>query len=162
MDERESRDINEFAETAYKTITQKATEDLMKFLSSIEPDTICVMYFDEAHGLKLCFWVLLRILNSQKMSTRMWTICMGTKSSLSYYAPRPSKSWSFLSSIFIQLIQTVTVLSLRMTQELAHLLRPYLALGFDQHMIAKCQAETTVRMGELRSIKHLAQFGRPL
>jgi len=52
--------------------------------------------------------------------------------------------------------------SLRLKLELARLLPPYIALGFDQRMIAKNRATVTVSMGDLRTIEHLAQYGRPL
>jgi hypothetical protein len=37
-----------------------------------------------------------------------------------------------------------------------------MALGFDHHAIANAQERRTVTMGELQSIKHLVQYGRPL
>jgi hypothetical protein len=80
-----------------------------------------------------------------------------------------------------------TVRSLKLRKEIAHLLPPYIALGFDQQIIAKSQAQRArevaesqpqktpevvksqpqrapeiVDMGDLRSIKHLSQYGRPL
>lgn len=54
------------------------------------------------------------------------------------------------------------VLSLRLKRELARLPPPYIALGFDQQMTVKNRAAVTVSMGELRTLKHLAQYGRPL
>jgi len=45
---------------------------------------------------------------------------------------------------------------------MARLLPPYVALGFDHHAIANAQEPRAVTMGELQSIKHLAQYGRPL
>ena len=132
----------------------------MTFLSSIKPDALCVTYFDEAHGSNLASWVLLRLLLYQDVQIRMWYIFMGTKPSLSYYTSRPSESQSLLLLMFSQLIPE-TVLSLRWKREI-RLLPPYVALGFDQHMIANRQTPRTVTMGELQSIKHLSQYGRPL
>ena len=54
------------------------------------------------------------------------------------------------------------VSSLKLIQEVARLLPPYTALGFDHHAIANAQKPRTVTIGELQSIKHLAQYGRPL
>jgi len=45
---------------------------------------------------------------------------------------------------------------------MSRLLSPYIALGFDQHMIAESKEEKTITMGELQTIEHLAKYGRPL
>ena len=79
-----------FAQKLYNEIVKKATADLMGFLNTIYPQALSVTYFDEAHELGVCFWVLLRLLFNQESSIRLWYVFMGTKSSLSYYAPRPS------------------------------------------------------------------------
>jgi hypothetical protein len=71
----------------------------MIFLSSIQPGALCVTYFDEAHGMDKALWVLLRVLHYQELTRRMWYIFMGTKSSISYYAPNPSDSPSPLPSL---------------------------------------------------------------
>lgn len=70
-----------------------ATENLMQFVSGLSPggNPLCVTYFDEAHELGLRYWIMLRLLQVQKSSTRMWYVFMGTKSSVSYYAPAPDK-----------------------------------------------------------------------
>ena len=52
------------------------------------------------------------------------------------------------------------MLSLRL-KELRKLLPPYIALDFDQNTVAN-QPETTATIGELQSIKHLANYGRPM
>jgi hypothetical protein len=57
-----SNNINNFASKTCKGIAEEATNDPMTFLSSVEPGALCVTYFDEAHGLKSAFWVLLRLL----------------------------------------------------------------------------------------------------
>lgn len=51
---------------------------------------------------------------------------------------------------------------MRAKGEVSSLLPPYVAVGFDQHLINKNRAKTTVRMGYLQSIDHLAEYGRPL
>jgi hypothetical protein len=43
-----------------------------------------------------------------------------------------------------------------------HLLAPYFALGFDQNMIVRGGARMSVTAGELRSLGHLCNYGRPL
>ena len=53
------------------------------------------------------------------------------------------------------------VISLRLHKELLKLLLPHLALDFDQNILAT-PPETTVKMGELQSFKHLVRYGRPL
>jgi hypothetical protein len=78
------------AERLYNDIVKKATADLMGFLDTIYTRALSVTYFDEAHKLGLCFWVLLRLLYNQESSIRLWYVFMGTKLSLSYYAPRLS------------------------------------------------------------------------
>ncbi len=145
----------------YVVIIQSATRDLMTFLSSIKPRTLCVTYFDEAHGMDRTLWVLLRLLQYQDTFLRMWFIFMGTKSSIPYCAPGPNDSQFPLLFVFTRLIQD-TVGSLRLIQEMARLLPPYVALGFDHHAIANAQEPRTVTMGKLQSIKHLAQYGRLL
>ena len=80
--------INDFAQSAYKAITKNATKDLMRFLSQ----SLCVTYFDEAHWMDSTLWVLLRVLQYQDRRLGMWYIFMGTKSSVTYYAPGPSDS----------------------------------------------------------------------
>ncbi len=157
----ESKSINEFAQKAYESITKKATKDLMTFLSTIEPEARCVTYFDEAHALDKALWVLLRLVQYQTPWIKMWYIFMGTKSSVSYYAPNASDSPYPLLCIFIWLIHK-PVSSLKLIREMARLLPPYMALGFDHHAIANAQKPLTVTIGEIQSIKHLAQYGRPL
>jgi hypothetical protein len=90
--------INTFAADTYKTIIRDATEDLLKFLSSIESNPLCAMYFDEALELGDNYWVLLRLVHNQDSQKRMWYIFMGTKSQISYYAPTPSASQLLLYS----------------------------------------------------------------
>ena len=70
----------------------------MRFVKNLFPETdpLCVTYFDEAHELELSFWVLLRLLQAQEPSTRMWYVFMGTKSSISYYAPTPENREPFV------------------------------------------------------------------
>src|SRR5687767_3336826 len=59
-----------------------ATEKLMAFLNKLFPNEnrLCVTYFDEAHELGLCFWILLRLLQAPDPSINMWYVFMGTKS----------------------------------------------------------------------------------
>ena len=83
----------------YKDHVKEAYENLMKFLSTVLPEKkICVMYFDEAHELGVLFWILLRLVQHQvpepemePFRIQMWYTLMGTKSSVSFYAPRPSQ-----------------------------------------------------------------------
>ena len=39
---------------------------------------------------------------------------------------------------------------------------PYFALGFDQYMVDKSRKKVAVRMGDLRSVRRLCLYGRPL
>ena len=55
-----------------------------------------------------------------------------------------------------------TVVPLRLKLEVVRLLPPYVALGFDQRMIARSRAEKVALMGEFQIIEHLSQYGRPL
>ena len=91
--------ITPFAQTAYEAIAQNATKDLMTFLSSIKPDTLCVTYFDEADEMDRTLLVLLHLLQYQDTRLRMWFIFMGTKSSIDYYAPSPNDC-QFLSRLY--------------------------------------------------------------
>jgi hypothetical protein len=80
------------ADKCYEQYAKGATEDLAAFIWTLLPgeeSPLCVTYFDEAHELSQAFWSLLRLLQFQALSTKMWYVFMGTKSSISYYAPTP-------------------------------------------------------------------------
>ena len=77
----------------YEQFTKEATKKLMDFLSDVVPGKMSVTYFDEAQELGSLYWVLLRLVQHQSQSTKMWYTFMGTKSRLSDYAPpRDSQS----------------------------------------------------------------------
>jgi len=82
------------AREVFDRSTKNATQDLMEFLSTLQLNKypLCVTYFDEAHELKLCFWILLRLLYNQDSLTKMWYVFIGTKSNISYYAPSPGQA----------------------------------------------------------------------
>ena len=42
------------------------------------------------------------------------------------------------------------------------LLPPYIALDFDQRVIADNRTQTNFRIGTFATIEHLARYGRPL
>lgn len=154
----------------YEDHAKEASENLMKFLSNVLPEKkICVMYFDEAHELGVLFWILLRLVQHQvpslspemePLQIRMWYTLMGTKSSVSFYAPRPSQRQS-ITSFACTCLTAALVLSLRLRNERAHLLYPYIDLGFDQRVIAK-SGQVTVLMGDMQTTQFLSQYGRPL
>ena len=147
---------------SYRLFAQEATGKLMEFLSAILPGKmISIMYFDEAHELGMHFWILLRLVQHQLSSTKMWYIFMGTKSSISYYAPRPDKSQS-PALLACTCLTVAIVLSLRLRAELTQLLPPYIDLGFDQRAIAKGGAAISVRMGKMQTIEFISQYGRPM
>ena len=80
------------AEKCYEQYAKEATEGLVAFIQTLFPgegNNLCVTYFDEAHELSQSFWILLRLLQSQDTSTKMWYVFMGTKSNILYYAPTP-------------------------------------------------------------------------
>lgn len=154
----------------YKVHTKEASDNLMKFLSTVLPEKqICVMYFDEAHELGVLFWILLRLVQHQAPSPemepslmQMWYAFIGTKSSVSFYAPRPSQCQS-IASFACTCLTAAPVLSLRLRNERAHLLYPYIDLGFDQRVIAKSKScHVSVLMGDMQTIRFLSQYGRPL
>jgi hypothetical protein len=91
----------------------------------------------------------------------MWYAFMGTKSSISYYAPRPSQRQSPASLACTYLTEEI-VLSLRLKAELARLLPPYIDLGFDQQAIAMGREVVSIRMGEMQTIEFLCRYGRPM
>jgi hypothetical protein len=79
------------AQKLYNFVAKEATQQLMHFLSTLHPpQDLCVTYFDEAHELDVCFGILSRLLANQELSIKMWWVFMGTKLSLSYYAPLPA------------------------------------------------------------------------
>lgn len=75
---------------------QVAVDALMAFLANLFPgqQPLCVTYFDEAHELEMRFWILLRVLSHQHLKTMMWYVFMGTKLSISYFAPTPGNCMS--------------------------------------------------------------------
>lgn len=146
----------------YKCSAEEATKNLGEFLSSVLPaKRISVMYFDEAHELGLHFWIFLRLVQHQRLSMKMWYTFMGTKSSISYYAPHPSKRQSPASLVCTCLTEEIE-LSLKLKMELARLLPPYIDLGFDQRVIAMGRVVVSVRMGEMQTIEFLSRYGRPM
>jgi hypothetical protein len=146
----------------YGLSAKEATKKLVEFLSAVLPaKRISVMYFDEAHELGFHFWIFLRLVQHQLSSTKMWYVFMGTKSSISYYAPRPSERQSPASLACTCLTEAI-VLSLQLKGELAQLLTPYIDLGFDQRAIAMGRAVVSVRMGDMQAIEFLSQYGRPM
>jgi hypothetical protein len=75
----------------------------MGFISGLFPENekaLCVTYFDEAHELGLRLWVMLRLLQYQPLEVGMWYIFMGTKSNITYYAPRPKDRESLIYDRF--------------------------------------------------------------
>ena len=52
--------------------------------------------------------------------------------------------------------------SLRLRRELQRPLPPYIALDFDQNVLANNRKPVIFTMGELKSIAHLSKYGRPL
>jgi hypothetical protein len=87
--------IDQYAKEYYEQYTKKATEDLTTFITSLTPQKpVVVTYFDEAHELKLSYWMMLRILNVQNRGTPMWAVFMGTQSSIIYLSPAPKDSES--------------------------------------------------------------------
>jgi hypothetical protein len=154
----------------YDDHAKKASENLMKFLSTVLPEKkICVMYFDEAHELGVLFWIFLRLVQHQvprpetePLLMEMWYTFMGTKSSVSFYAPRPSQCQS-IASFSCTCLTAALVLSLSLRNERAHLLYPYIDLGFDQRVIAKSKSgQVSVLMRDMQTIQFLSQYGRPL
>jgi hypothetical protein len=120
----------------YGRSAKEATENLVKFLSDVLPaKRVSVVYFDEVHKLDLHFSIFLRLVQHQLSSTKMWYAFMGTKSSISYYALRPSKRQSPASLACTCLTEEI-VLSLELKAELTRLLPPYIDIGFDQRAIA--------------------------
>jgi hypothetical protein len=59
-----------------------ATENLANYTSSLTKKSVVVTYFDEAHELKLSYWMLLRLVANQNPKTPMWYVFMSTKSSI--------------------------------------------------------------------------------
>ena len=160
---KEPANVNPFemSRDYYKLNAKEATGKLMEFLSRVLPGKISVMYIDEAHelGPHLC-QIFLRLVQHQPRLTRMWYTLMGTKSSISYYAPPRRKSQS-AASLACTCLTEVIVISFRLKEEVARLPTPYIDVGFDQRAIAKSRA-VSVRMGDMETIEFLSQYGRPM
>ncbi|KAF8329739.1 uncharacterized protein EI90DRAFT_1339440 [Cantharellus anzutake] len=124
-----------------KKHVKEAFEDLMAFIETLTSD-ICVTYFDEAHELQMCFWIMMHLLHAQDQSKKMWHVFIATKSPISYSSPSPRN-----------------MISARLREET---LLPYFALDFDQQAIKNTNAPGPVKMSDFETIEHLAQYGRPL
>lgn len=76
------------AKQCYDELNRKATEDLMNFVFTLFPgeNPVCVTYFDEAHELGPCFWILFYLLSAENSLTRMGMryVFMGPILSLEY------------------------------------------------------------------------------
>ena len=82
-------DSASLAKLCYEQYSEKATADLVEFIQTLFPgkkNNLCMTYFDNAHELGQSFWSLLHLL---QFSTQMWYVFMGTKLSMTYYAPTP-------------------------------------------------------------------------
>ena len=146
----------------YELDAEEAARKLMAFLSHVLPASkISVMYFDEAHelGSHLC-QIFLRLLQHQPPSIKLWYTLMGTKSSISYYAPPPRKS-QYAASLACMCLIEATVLSFRLKQEVARLIAPYFDLGFDQQARANSGVVSEL-MGRMETIEFISQYGRPM
>lgn len=153
------------AEKRYNVHAKKASEDLMRFISGLFPgeNPPCVTYFDEAHELDTNFWCLLRLLQSQAPSMKMWYVFMGTKSSISYYAPSPEKS-EFNPSLYSEYMRLIKVqgFSLKLRHELRRLVPPYISLDFDLHAMQGDRTAVDVEMHQFETMEHLTRYGRPM
>jgi hypothetical protein len=70
----------------YDKHMKSSTKALATFVSSLLPQKpVVVTYFDEAHELKLSYWILLRLVASQDHKIPMWYVFMGTQSSITYF-----------------------------------------------------------------------------
>lgn len=100
-------DSGQLADKCYEQYAKRATQDLVAFIWTLFPgegSPLCVTYFDEAHELSQAFWSLFRLLQSQALSTKMWYVFMGTKSSTSYYAPTPQNGEYLAAFVYACLI----------------------------------------------------------
>ncbi|KAF8331451.1 uncharacterized protein EI90DRAFT_3057981 [Cantharellus anzutake] len=143
----------------YYERAKEAVENLMAFIKNLpsEPPSddlpydglpqgpLCVTYFDEAHELGMCFWIMLRLLQNQDESVRMWYVFMGTKASVAYFAPRSQD-----------------MVSARLREEQLRLDPPYFALGFDQYASEHAKSLTPAKIGYFETMEHISQYGRPL
>ena len=145
----------------YKHHAKAATQELMEFVSAVLPaKKISVMYLDEAHQLGLHFGIVLHLVRHQLRTTKMWYTFMGTESSISHYAPRPSQSQS--TTLLAYACLTDAIVHFLRKSGTNQLLQPYIDLGFDQRVIARSKARVTVRMGDMQTIEFISQYGRPM
>ncbi|KAF8324209.1 uncharacterized protein EI90DRAFT_3076333 [Cantharellus anzutake] len=143
-DENEDYDAIGHARDFYHRHAKAAVGNLVEFIKSLTSNPLCVTYFDEAHELGKCFWIMLRLLQNQDDSIKMWYIFMGTKSSLTDFAPPQN------------------MISARLRKEVRRLEPPYFALDFDQYAIEEAKTSKISTIGHLGTLHHLAQYGRPL
>ena len=69
-----------------------------------------------------------------------------------------------LASLACMCLTESIVHSARLKGQFARILPPYIDLGFDQQVIAiaKNEAEVTIRMQDMETIKFHSQYGRPM
>ena len=84
--------IEAHAKNFYAQYMKTATENLANYASSLTKKSIVVTYFDEAHELKLSYWMLLRLVANQNSKTPMWYVFMGTQLSITTLNPAPQDS----------------------------------------------------------------------
>ncbi|KAF8513950.1 hypothetical protein JB92DRAFT_3083105 [Gautieria morchelliformis] len=140
-------DILGFTAQLYKIHAEQATVNLCTFLYKLEPPPdkpqLSVMYFDEADEPGAWYWIMMRIINCQATSTPMWYIFMGTRFRFQYLKPPVENSpW--------------------MKLEVAELMGPYIAMGFDQRIRHSRMEMETIQIKELYQLEHLCKYGRPL
>ncbi|KAF8329745.1 uncharacterized protein EI90DRAFT_2923766, partial [Cantharellus anzutake] len=136
-------DITKVIQVHYENHMKKALEALMVFIATLTSD-ICVIYFDEAHELQSAFRIMLRLLNVQEISLKMWYVFMGTESPMLFFAPHQHASLEELRESYLKLPSM------------------YFSLGFDHLAIMNAHTPKIVKMGDFETIQHLAQYGRPL
>jgi hypothetical protein len=91
--DRSDFNVMETAKQCYDEFMKSSTKSLAAFVNQLFPKTpLVVTYFDEAHELKLSYWMLLRLASSQDHKIPMWYASMGTQSSLTYLSPSPQDS----------------------------------------------------------------------
>ncbi|KAF8522530.1 hypothetical protein JB92DRAFT_2807319 [Gautieria morchelliformis] len=139
----------EFASSVYQIHASEATEALTEFISRQKlgegKGGVCVIYFDEAHRLGKSYWILVRLIGAQAQRLPMWYVFMGTRTGFRLFNPAPTDT-----------------ASLRLREQLAHLLFPHIGMGFDQGMVHGQGGTERVTMGELWGLEHICRYGRPL
>ncbi|TFK75164.1 hypothetical protein BDN72DRAFT_561208 [Pluteus cervinus] len=137
--------IGDVAQKVYRDHVLNPLTELLTWIQNTGHIGLCVTYVDEAQKMGGLLRVMQRLISCQTLDSKMWFVFMSTKSNIDFFPPSIEDRQS-----------------LRTRLEVATVLPPFFALGFDQIITKSNQTVTSYTMGEISSLNHIAKYGRPL